>query len=319
MAVWINELLREYQQRKSEKELLLRVTEHVVDVADPFIRQARGYKKILLPPVVKAMDYCRTLIEGIPGPVTLNKGRYHADPLVKALFASPDELEEVINISPEIIKLRQKGFSGEVTALLTAMRQEKTIYGYQKEKDAILHDVPQQAVSFFDHRIVAPADDLLAAKSRIVDRGVEVLATVAMERITTLKSRKAELREKREYLKGIMKILVGKSHMLEMFAYPDPNKIEDYRKAEKLLAEVEQELAELQEKMTYPKHSLGYLEQTLQTPDDSLVLSHQTFRLNWMGVRVEDHLESEGDEITLAEFSVGDEITRSAVLVNFIV
>lgn len=319
MAGWINELLREHKKRKSEKELLLRVTEHVVDVADPFIRQARGYKKVLRPPVEKAMDYCRTLIEGIPGPFTLNKGRYHADPMVKALFASPAELEEVINISPEIIKLRHKGFSGEVTALLTAMRQEKTIYGYQKEKDVILRDVPQQAVSFFDHRIVAPADNLLAAKSRIVDRGVEVLAMVAMERITTLKSRKAELREKREYLKGIMKILIGKSHMLEMFAYPDPGKLEEYRKAEKLLAEVEEELAQLQEQMTYPKHSLGYLEETMQSPGNSLVLRHKTFRLNWMGVRVEDHPEIEGDEITMAEFSVGEEITRSAVLVSFVV
>ena len=164
---------------------------------------------------------------------------------------------------------------------------------------------------------MAPAGDFNRARTGIVHRGLEVLATVAMERITTLRSRKAELREKREYLKGMMKILGGRNYMHEMFAAPDPGKREEFRKAEKALAGVEQELAELQEKMTYPEHSLGYLEEIMRKPDDSLVVRSQSFRLNWMGVRVEDQPDSEGNDITLAEFSIQEELKRSAVLVSF--
>jgi hypothetical protein len=38
-----------------------------------------------------------------------------------------------------------------------------------------------------------------------------------------------------------------------------------------------------------------------------------------MGVRVEDMPESEGDDITLAEFSLHEEFKRSAVMVSFVI
>jgi predicted metal-dependent hydrolase len=308
---------RQYQARQAREKTLRLATEQVVKVADPSIRQARSYHKVLRTPVAGAMEYCRSLIDAIPGPVILSKGRYYDDPLVKALFVSPDELEEVLRISPEAAALRQQGQAGEVTALLTMLHEEKTIFGYQQQGDIIKRDVAQRAVNFFDHRIVAPAADINRTRTGIVNRGLEVLATVAMERITTLKSRKAELREKREYLKGIMRILGGKNHMLEIFASPDPAKLADLRKVEKGLAELEEELEELQTKMARPEDSLGYLEEVMRKPDDALVVRNQSFRLDWKGVRVEAQPDNEGNDITLAEFSLREEFRRSAVLVTF--
>ena len=312
MGIW-----RQYQARQAREKTLRLATEQVVKVADPSIRQARGYHKVLRTPVAGAMEYCRSLIDAIPGPVLLSRGRYYDDPLVKAMFVSPDELEEVLRISPEAAALRQQGQAGEVTALLTMLHEEKTIFGYQQQGDIIKRDVAQRAVNFLDHRIVAPAADINRTRTGIVNRGLEVLATVAMERITTLKSRKAELREKREYLKGIMRILGGKNHMMEMFAVPDPSKLSDLRKLEKGLAELEEELAELQKKMAGPEDSLGYLEEVMRKPDDALVVRNQSFRLDWKGVRVETQPDSEGNDITLAEFSLHEEFRRSAVLVTF--
>ncbi|MHB8810041.1 MAG: hypothetical protein ACYC9M_08510 [Desulfobulbaceae bacterium] len=271
---WVEGIWRQYQARRANEEVLRQATEQVVKVADPAIHQARRYRKVLRKPVAGAMEYCRSLIDAIPGPVVLSKEGYHANPLVKALFASPDELEEVIRISPEAMALRERGHSGEVSALLTMLHQEKTIIGYQQEGEMIRRDVPQRAVSFFDHQIVAPAGDLNMTKTGIVNRGLEVLATVAMERITTLKARRAELREKREYLKGMLRIIGGKNHMLEMFAAPDPGKLEEFREAEKMLVAVEQEIEELQNKIGYPEHSLGYLEEIMRKPDNSLVVFH---------------------------------------------
>jgi len=105
--------------------------------------------------------------------------------------------------------------------------------------------------------------------------------------------------------------------MLEMFASPDPKKREEYRKAEKKPAEVEQALDKVREQIATPEHSLGYLEDIMNSPGDSLMMRSQSFCLNWKGVRVDDTPESEGNDITLAEFSVGEELRRSAVLVVF--
>jgi hypothetical protein len=314
---WLGSIWRQYQVRRSGDEALRQATEQVVETADPVIRQTRGYRNALRAPMAGAIDYCRSLADALPGPVVLSRGNYHADPLVKALFASPDELEEVIRISPETVKLREQGKSGDVVAMMTMLKQEKTIFGHQIEGEIIRRDVAQRAVSFHDHRIVAPAPDLEGTREGIVRRGLEVLATVAMEGITTVRSKKAELREKREYLKGVLKILGGKSRVMEMFAAPAPEHLEEFRKAERKLAEVEEELEGLRDRMATPGDSLAHLLGTMRWAGDNLTVQDQTFRLNWMGVRVEDQPESEGNEITLAEFSLRDEFRRSAVLVSF--
>lgn len=314
---WFKDTWHHYQEHKRQEKMLHGITEHVVDVADPLIRQAKRYQKVLRDPITGSMDYCASIIGTVPGPVNLSRKGYHSDPLVKSLFASPEELEEVIRISPEVTASREKGTVGEVTALLTMVSQEQTIFGYQKKGEQIIRDVPQQAVSFHDHRVVSLDTDLSRTKNKIMHRGLEALATVAMEKITTLRSKRAELREKREYLKGVRRILGGKNHMMEMFAAPAPEQREEYRKAEKKLAEVEQELDVLRDKIATPEHSLGYLESIMKRPDDSLKMQDQSFRLDWKGVRVDDTPESEGNEITLVEFSVMEEIRRSAVLVTF--
>lgn len=308
---------QKYKARRNKEKMLRQATEKVVQVADPGIRQASGYRKKLQSQVSDAMEYFRSLIDAIPGPVVLSKGRYHLDPIVKALFSSPDEIEELLRISPEIMALREQGATGDAVALLTMQLQEKTIFGHQQVGKILMRDVAQRAVSFVDHRIVAPSHDMNTTKAGIAWRGLEVLATVAMEEITTLRARKAELLEKREYLRAAQKILSGKNRSLGMFATPDPDKLEELHKAEKALTEVESELADLQKQIAYPEQSLEHLERIMQKPDDMLKVQNQTFSLNWMGVRVDGASESEGDTINLAEFSLQEELRRSAVMVSF--
>ena len=314
---WFRNTWQNYQEQKTQKKNLQRITEQVVEVADPLIRQARRYQTVLRDPITGSMNYCTSIVDALPGPVELSRTEYHANPLVKALFASPDELEEVIRISPEVKAWTNKGTEEEVTALLTMTSEEKTIFGYQKEGDLIMQNVAQQAVSFHDHRVVSIDTDLGRTKDKIMHRGLEVLATIAMEEITTLRTRRAELREKKAYLGGMLKILKGKNHMLELFAAPPPERIEDYRKVEKKLGEVEEELTMVRDRIATPEHSLGYLEDIMKSPGDSLMMRAQSFRLDWKGVRVKDTQESGGNDIALAEFSVSDELRRSAVLVSF--
>jgi hypothetical protein len=314
---WLRDTWHHYQEHKAQEKILRRITEQVVEVADPYIRQAKRYHSVLRDPITESMNYCTSIVDALPGPVELSRKGYHANPLVKSLFASPDELEEVVRISPEVKAFKDKGLEGEVTALLTMVSQEKTIFGHQQKGDLIMRDVAQRAVSFHDHRVVSIDTDISRTKNKIMHRGLEVLATVTMENITTLRQRRAELREKRAYLKGVRKILGGKNHMMEMFASPDPGQRGEYRKAVRKLAEVNQELDKVKEQIATPEHSLGYLGDIMNHPGDSLKMRSQFFHLNWKGVRVDDTPESEGNDITLAEFSVGEELRRSAVLVAF--
>lgn len=313
---WIGNFWRHLQPQAREEDPLSQATDRVVQIADPVIRQAKRYRQVLADPIAGSMRYFQSLLETIPGPVVLDRGRYYDDPTVKALFASPDELDEVLRFNPEINKLRKQGLSGEMVAMMTMLQQERTIFGHKQEGELIIRDARQQAVSFSDHRIVAPSADLETTRNGIVNRGLEVLATVAMERITTLRAKKAELQGKKEYLQGMMKILGGRTHRQELFAAPTSQNREELRKVEQLLAEVDQELEALRQQIAMPEQSLGYLEEIMRQPETMLAARRQSLRLNWMGVRVDDEPESEGNDITLAEFSMED-VRRSAMLVTF--
>lgn len=314
---WFRNAWEQYRERRLHESLLHQSVEEVVDVADPVIREAGKYRKLLQSPVEGAMQYCGTMIDAIPGPFELSRKSYNDDPFIKALFATPDDLEEVLRISPETKALHDQGHEGETIALLTMTRQEKTIFYHKQEGEISRRDVAQQAVNFIDHRLVAPTADLDRTKNKLVHRGLEFLSTMAMEKITTLRARKAELQEQKQYFSAMLKILGGKAHAFEMFAAPDPKKREDIRKVEQKLAEIENELSDVREQIATPEHSLDFVKNIMNSPDDSLAMESQSYRLNWMNVRVDDMPDAEGNEIALAEFSSGEELKRSAVLVSF--
>ena len=313
---WLRTAWQKLQPHGAGDDSVRQETDHVVQIADPVIRQAKRYRQVLRDPVAGAMEYFHSLIELIPGPIVLDRSHYYDDPAVKALFASFDELEYVLQFSPEVDSLRKQGQRGPVVAMMTMQQNERTIFGHKQDGEMLLRDVRQQAVSFSDHRIVAPAADMETTKTGIVNRGLEVLATVAMERITSLRAKKAELEGKKEYLKGMMKILGGKSRRMEIFAVPAGKNRDELRKVELLLAEVDRELEELRNRIALPEQSLGYLEKIMRQPEDMLFARRQTLRLNWMGVRVGDEPGNEGNDIALAEFSM-EEARRAAVLVTF--
>ena len=315
-GAWIGQVWQRLQPRATGHDPIVQATDLVVQIADPVIRQAKRYRQVLADPIAGSMRYFQSLLETIPGPVILDRSRYYDDPTVKALFASPDELDEVLRFNPEINKLRQQGLTGEMVAMMTMLQQERTIFGHKQEGELLVRDVRQQAVSFTDHRIVAPAADFGATKTGIVNRGLEVLATVAMERITTLRANKAELQGKKEYLQAMIKILGGRSHRQELFAVPTAHNRGELQKARQALAEVEQELETLRQRIALPEQSLEYLEEVMRQPEEMLVVQRQNLRLNWKGVRVDDEPDSEGNDIALAEFSMED-VRRSAVLVTF--
>lgn len=306
------------QSRRLYAQKLRQATENVVEVADPLIRTANNYQEILEDPIDDAMKYLAQLIDTIPGPVALSRKGYESDHTVKFLFASPEELEEVVRISPELRDLRDKGYAGEIVALLTMTRRERTVYGYEQDGEAILRDVAQLAVNFVDHRIVAPAATMDSVRNQLVQRGLSILATTAMETITGLKAKKAELREQKEYLGAMLRIMGGKKIAWEPLAPIDPAQLEEIAKAEQRLVEVKTELAAVQKQLDGPEDALAFLKTVVSRPSEELLIQHYTLRLNWKRIRLDGKDDDEGNEIRLAELSNrSGEIKRSAVLVTF--
>ena len=314
---WIQGFGQRYQASRAREQILRQATDMVVEVADPRIRQVGRYRKILRSPMQGAMEYCSTLVDSIPGPVRLSRQQYHADPLVKAIFVSAEELEEVLRLAPENSGLPDHKKERDSVALLTMTRKEKTIFKHEQQGDIISRDVKKRTVSFIDHRLVASSATLGKTKELLKDRGLEVLATIAMERIASLRGDLAELRERREYLKSMRRMLDGRSRTQELFSRPDHETTEKLRKLKKLIREVEAEVESARQKIERPEDGLALLQGIMDQPGDTLIAHDQTLRLDWMNVLLDNKDDSKGNDISLAELSIKDELQRSAVLVVF--
>ncbi len=306
-----------YLADRAREQVLRQATDMVVEVADPRIRRVGRYGKSLRAPMKGAMAYCTSLVDFMPGPVRLSRQQYHADPLVKAIFVSADELEEVLCLASEKSDLSDQEKEKDFFALLTMTRKERTIFKHEQQGDIILRDVKKRTVNFIDHRLVASSATLDMTKERLKDRGLEVLATIAMERIASLLGDLAELRERKEYLKAMRRILKGRSRTQELFSYPDSATVEKLRKLETLIGEVAGEVDFIRQKIEMPKDSLAILRGIMKQPGDTLIANEQILRLDWMNVLLSDKDDSKGNDISLAELSINDELRRSAVLVVF--
>lgn len=289
----------------------------VVEIADPRIRQIRRYRRHMAPSVRDALEYCTDLVGSLRGPVRLSRSQYHADPLVKALFASPDELEEVLRLA--FINAEEGDGKGreETFALLTMARQEKTIFTHGRNGDMVMRDMQKQTVNFVDHRVVTPSTDLEVLRTRLRTRALEVLATVAMEHIAELRGELAELREHKIRLKTMLTVLGGRNHTLELLAQPSRETARKIQAVKEELHQVDSSIAEVRKKVELPQDSLLLLQQCLERVGELLTSGEQRLRLNWMNVRVEADPDEEGNDIELTELALKDELRRSAVLVTF--
>ena len=290
--------------------------EEVVDIADPTIRRARKYKKKLVSPIETAQSFCLSFMDVVPGPVRLDRDAYFHDPRVKALFATPEQMEDLLRFSPDMGAMEEER-SGSGRALLTMTKEEKTTFGHQKTGEMIMRDVAQRTVNFTDHRLVAPSHSAGGVQDGVVGRGVEVLATVAMEHITNLRTTISELRQKRDYLQGAKKILQGRSRIQSSFSVPDPDKQSQLEKAIENLEIVEDELQDALKELSYPEDSLHHLVDILENPAQMLVAEPYSIQLNWMNVILDGAGQDGGTEIELVEFSVLDEFKRYGVWVEF--
>lgn len=306
---------QDYQRRKEEQQRLVRMIEEIVDIADPKIRRTSHYQRTLRQPVLEAVSYFSDLTGRIPGPVRLSKESYGTEPVIQALFTKAEDVELLLNNSQDVDALRKNGYRGDAIGLLTMDKEEKTIFGYEKHGELIQRDVTQRTVNFTGHRIVAPCPELEQTKAGVIHRGVVVLATVAMEKITNLRTEISELRQKRDYLSGFIQILNGKTKLHSHFAIPDPETLEELEKAKTAKAEVEAELQARLDKLSYPEDSLRYLKEIMLQPADSLTMGSASLRLNWMNVLVAENTDEESNTITLAEMSLAHRLHRYATFV----
>ncbi|MBL8487975.1 MAG: hypothetical protein JNK22_12880 [Rhodocyclaceae bacterium] len=141
-----------------------------IDAIEPRIRLVGGYERRLAPAVERAGAYCAALAERIPGPVTISRGAFAADPLVHALFGSAEDIGTMFATS-QCVRDHLAGLpetaGSHCCALLGMRRREKAGFGVAVTGDVLRQDEPQRTLYFADHTLAEPAADVAAARRRL--------------------------------------------------------------------------------------------------------------------------------------------------------
>ena len=161
-------------------------------------------------------------------------------------------------------------------------KEEKVIFGAELSGDIVIRDVPKKTVSFDGHRLVDPDADEDKARRMLMRRAYDHLLSLALKRLSFVKSERKDLEQRR-------KLLQAKLNLLEREGWG----FDSAGSSEKLsVAEVEERLGQLEAQLEEfggdNSESETYLQivaDVLGKPEDYLLGKSETIFVDRMAIQ----------------------------------
>jgi len=300
MGVFAN--LRMRLSSASADETTRLAVAHAVQVADPRMALVGSHERKLAPVVGKALDYCRDLVETIPGPVEINAQTFGSDPLVHAIFATPADIGRMLGSSAELARFctsAEADGAEAVYALIGMRRREKMVLSPALKGDMIQVDVPRRLLYFADHTLHEPSPELDLTRLRLRDAAFDSLVRSFAARLQAQRAEREDLRSEWEQERAL-------SHFgseAEIAAH------------EQRRLELEQRLRESVAAME-PAHVLDALIGWLEAPQSSLRLDEVKVTIDPLGTVVVDGTEAGNAHTLSLPVLVGRDRRRWVVLMT---
>ena len=81
---------------------VLKALDRVAELVDPLLKSASGFERHLTLPVEHALGYCEGLVGALPGPIDINRQSFASAPLVHALFATAEDIDQMLGRSQAV-------------------------------------------------------------------------------------------------------------------------------------------------------------------------------------------------------------------------
>lgn len=252
------------------EKALLRVTELV----NPQLKSASGFEKNLAGPLEYALGYCDGLISTLPGPIDINRQAFANDPLVHALFATANDIVQMLGRSQAV-----RDYLGEpgcweneyFYALFAARRQQKRQLGMAAQGNVLQIDVPQTVVYFSDHTLIQPTNSLESTLKNLRTGSLDSLLNTFHEHVEALRAEREGLRAD---------LSVERAHLTVCRGSPPGH---DQAIHSRHLEELDQRLRQTAESLM-PDQLLDALAEFLHAPEKSLALTPVTITVDRLGI-----------------------------------
>ncbi|MCP5425281.1 MAG: hypothetical protein H6970_09460 [Gammaproteobacteria bacterium] len=309
------------QPGKFDKELMLKAIERVVDGTDPRLRAVSHYRRNLWNGVERAIDFVVAFVNALPPAIVADTRSYLTNPHMRALFASPDHLREILSFSTGMrnyLKQTPAPLPAEIYAGLGAFRVEKKTLGIAMDGEILRRDVPQTSVSFCDHRLVCLTDHEETTRRELMQRGFDYLIATALRLLTTSRVHKTQLEQQQRQLLQQKADLLKKGQVgLETLTTPAITNATDLAAVEQQLQDLENELSQLRADSATLDNHLAKIAATLSEPEKHLQLESVTLTLDPMNIKVPPDSLKVANAMTFNEIVMSEDRRLAALFIRF--
>ena len=278
------------QPGKFDKELMLAAIERVVDGTDPRLRAVSHYRRTLWNAVECAIDFVVTFVNALPPVIVADRQGYMTDPRLRALFASPESLLEMLSFSDgtrNYLKQASKPLSADLYAGLGAVRLEKNVLGIEMDGEILRRDVPQTVVNFCNHRLVSLTDNERDTRRELMKRGFDYLIETALQRLIASRVQKTQLEQQQRKLLQQKADLLTKAQVgLESLTETAAQEPVDSIILEQQLQDLETEISQLRADSATLDQHLAKVAVTLSEPEKYLQLEPISLTLDHTNTKV---------------------------------
>lgn len=260
---------------------LMPSVERAINGVEPLLKQTGGYPDDYRAPIQSALEYAHALAYRLPGPVEINRESYAGDPLVHALFPSIESVTDALGNSLSLQNhMREFPADGEVYALMSMRRVEKSVAGMRLSGEMVQHDVMQDMVYFTSHTLESTAASEAQARELVAMSLFDRLIGKVAQRIAQRKQEKQALLQEKD-------MVMARLHIAD----------EDSRPAlQEQLAQLMGDLQNVIGALELDRYQEDFVA-VLLDPAQHMHLKQTAFRLDSMGIRRDDADEATGESL----------------------
>ena len=303
-----------------DESLVELAIERVVDATDPRLRAFPNYRKRLYPGAQRSVAHVQSLVGSLPEPVEISRRSFSADPRLRAFFASPDRMQQVVGSAPSMVEFLTNcrgPYPEYIFGLLAPEMQERKTLGMELEGNQVRRDVMQEVVDFSDHRFFGAAGSEEEARDGIKKRAFDYLAAMALRRIVDVEEKRSELERRKGLLQRKLNAMQVGNWGLEEMPAKDADDHPDYRSLGEQISEVEDELMKLPCNEASLENRFDCINAILEKPEDWLSLRKFDLHVDVMSLKLTDSTDARSKPLELTKFRALNGGTRVALFGYF--
>ncbi len=302
------ETIGDRRSHRREEEAVAKSIEKLVRHRCPNLVMTRRNRHALMGTLHSAIHQVSAWIDEIPGPIVLAPERWETDPVLNALFVSPEAVRETIQSSKGLFRYFKTNPGKKALALLLAGWREKSAFGTAKDGEIVRRDVLRKAAVFEDHRLVARAAELSEAKTALEKKALVFLCEQTFAQTQDLKEWQADLERQRELLKFKMGPAAGDARD------DDPDK--EFLEEGRVLDKINRKIESIKKELGTSEDNFRHMVEILSRPQEFMKIERVSLRISRMGFVLNRVGDSTDNVLSVARYQIRDMPQRAAIWVS---